>query len=184
VSIPHQFNQIAADCSGIPIADAPLWLERPSHSHLTAMIGLVQLEDSPATGLPRFEDAESAGAWLDRVRAEQDRGTALTFYLIHPHHGMIGTVRLTGLQLPGFAPLSYWIAAPFRRRGYATAAVAAFLRRDALGFPLRRICAFVQDHNAASRKVLERSGFALRGNAFDDGAGPVWRYDFERVART
>ena len=63
------------------------------------------------------------------------------------------------------ADLGYWVDAAQRRRGIASAAVAAVLRTafDELG--LHRVAAATLLHNAGSRAVQARNGFAEIGVA-------------------
>lgn len=66
--------------------------------------------------------------------------------------------------------LGYWITRPHWGRGIATRAVAAFLGEHELRRPLS---AGVARHNEASRRVLERNGFAETGVeqvTLDDGS--------------
>jgi GNAT superfamily N-acetyltransferase len=58
------------------------------------------------------------------------------------------------------ATIGYQIDPPFRRRGFAAEAVAA-VTRAALEFGLVRLSARCRSDNAASRGVLEKSGFEL-----------------------
>ncbi len=68
------------------------------------------------------------------------------------------------------------IAAPRRRRGYATAAVGAIVNAaPALGVTTVRAETSVT--NAASERVLERNGFERVGRNFNpaDGELTLWR---------
>lgn len=56
--------------------------------------------------------------------------------------------------------LGYWITRPHWGKGIATRAVEAFLAEHE---PRRPLSAGVARHNAASRRVLERNGFAECG---------------------
>jgi RimJ/RimL family protein N-acetyltransferase len=70
--------------------------------------------------------------------------------------------------------LGYWIARSHWGRGVATAAVAAFLEEE----PHRPLIAGVVVHNPASRRVLEKCGFALTETETDpkgDGFAE-WRF--------
>ena len=58
--------------------------------------------------------------------------------------------------------IGYWIGKEFWRRGIASAAVAEFL----LLIKVRPLFAEVANHNAASKRVLEKNGFVLH----DEGA--------------
>lgn len=53
--------------------------------------------------------------------------------------------------------IGYWIGKEFWRRGIASAAVAEFLTQ----VKMRPLYAEVANHNIASKRVLEKNGFAL-----------------------
>ena len=78
----------------------------------------------------------------------------------------------------GQREVGYWLGREFWGGGIASAALAAFLRDIAL----RPLHAYVAKHNIASRRVLEKCGFAVVGedNAFttvngEDVAGFILR---------
>jgi RimJ/RimL family protein N-acetyltransferase len=96
-----------------------------------------------------------------------------------PHHMVraivhagapVGQVRLefTGAQDPSAeAELSYWIGRAHWRRGLARAAIAQLLAQT----PPRPLRARVLPENTASRRLLERAGFAAAGT---DSRDPRW----------
>jgi RimJ/RimL family protein N-acetyltransferase len=68
--------------------------------------------------------------------------------------------------------VGYWIGREFWGRGIATRALQVFLKE----FPARPLVAHVARHNIASRRVLEKCGFAVTGAAAalqEPGADPV-----------
>lgn len=67
--------------------------------------------------------------------------------------------------------IGYWIGREFWRRGIASAAVAEFL----LLVKLRPLFAEVANHNLASKRVLEKNGFALH-----DEGGKISLYKLEK----
>ena len=67
---------------------------------------------------------------------------------------------------PGVRLVGYWIGRDYWRKGYATAALRAFLDVDRH----RPLQAHVAEHNVASRRVLEKCGFVFdRSEVADDG---------------
>jgi RimJ/RimL family protein N-acetyltransferase len=82
------------------------------------------------------------------------------FLVTLPGSGVIGS---TGLgDQTGVAELGYWIARPYRGRGYAAEAAAAVLRiAQTIGH--RRLSAGHFIDNPASGKVLRKLGFAPTG---------------------
>ena len=63
------------------------------------------------------------------------------------------------------ASLGYWIGAPFARQGYMREAIGGIVRHAFGPMDLSRIEAACLPENAASRGVLERSGFKYEGVA-------------------
>ena len=63
----------------------------------------------------------------------------------------------------GQREVGYWLGREFWGQGIASAALAAFLRHTAL----RPLHAYVARHNIASRRVLEKCGFAVVGEDKD-----------------
>lgn len=62
--------------------------------------------------------------------------------------------------------VGYWLGREYWGKGYATAALRAFLQID----QHRPLHAHVAEHNVASRRVLEKCGFVLaRSELADDG---------------
>jgi ribosomal-protein-alanine N-acetyltransferase len=61
--------------------------------------------------------------------------------------------------------LGYWIGAPFARRGFMTAALAALIPYAHGALRLKRIEAACLPHNAASMRLLQKLGFAREGYA-------------------
>ena len=72
---------------------------------------------------------------------------------------------------PGHREVGYWIGRPYWGRGIASAALAAFLRLETA----RPLFGHVASHNVASKRVLERCGFAVAAEttATEDNGEPV-----------
>ncbi len=90
------------------------------------------------------------GTWLIRLREDAGPGRVI---------GDCGIV--AGPDAAGDAAIGYGLAPSARRRGYGTEAVTA-LTEWVLDQPgVRRVTAEVRVDNVASRRLLERVGFAL-----------------------
>lgn len=59
----------------------------------------------------------------------------------------------------GSAELGYWIGEPYQKRGYATEASRALIKRAFDDLAIERIYATYKCENAASKRVLEKLGF-------------------------
>jgi RimJ/RimL family protein N-acetyltransferase len=120
---------------------------------------------------------------LARMRAEPGREwwARLWLVVVESPARIVGSVSFKSFDPgSGGAEIGYGIASGEQRRGFAAAAVrelvaAAFARPET-----RRVFAFVQPSNVASRRVLERNGFAVVGESIDPEDGPVLRYEKEK----
>lgn len=74
------------------------------------------------------------------------------------------------------AELSYWIFAPYRRRGHGTRAVQLLCTWAFENLELGRIHASVEPDNLASRSLLEAAGFARTGEHVDPEGVRFLRY--------
>ena len=117
------------------------------------------------------EDHLSRRAFTNRVywaaRAART-GTALTLFLIRRHDGMLlGAITLDHIRRgPAQAgTLGYWIGQPFARQGYMREALQAVVHYAFTALDLSRLEAACLPENAASRGVLEKSGFKYEGVA-------------------
>ncbi len=96
--------------------------------------------------------------------ADQEAGRAAYHVLVADDGSVLGRFNLifTG---DGGAKLGYRVAQQAAGRGVATATVRELCQRAAASYGLRTLRAATADTNAASRKVLARSGFVPVGPA-------------------
>ena len=89
------------------------------------------------------------------------------FIFAAPNGPLVGGATLTNVRrgVAQSASLGYWIGAPYARRGYMSAALAALLPFAHATLRLRRVEAACLPHNAASRRLLEKLGFEQEGYA-------------------
>jgi ribosomal-protein-alanine N-acetyltransferase len=80
---------------------------------------------------------------------------------------LVGALTLSNVRrgVAQTATLGYWIGEPVAGRGFATAAVGAMVAWAFDDLNLHRVEAACVPDNAASRRVLEKSGFQLEGKA-------------------
>jgi ribosomal-protein-alanine N-acetyltransferase len=80
---------------------------------------------------------------------------------------IVGRVNLSDIVRGAFcsAHLGYWVDARLAGRGLMTAAIAAALAHACDDLGLHRVQAATLLHNAASQRVLERTGFERFGMA-------------------
>lgn len=93
--------------------------------------------------------------------AYADRG-AWAWLVLDDDGRVAGECGVKGLPGPdGTVEIGYGLAGPSRGRGLGTRLVAALVAELAARAEVRRIDAHVVADNVASRRVLERAGFAL-----------------------
>ncbi len=101
------------------------------------------------------------------ARAEQ-QGTAVPLFLERRADGaLLGGVTLDNIRRgpAQAATVGYWMGAPFARQGYMHEAILALVHYAFHDLDLSRIEAACLPENAASRGVLEKSGFKYEGVA-------------------
>jgi RimJ/RimL family protein N-acetyltransferase len=126
------------------------------------------MRDPEAVALAAFtpddpDDRASFEARLRRHRTSPD----IALHAVDADGAFAGTV--AAFTLDGEREVSYWIPRALWGHGIATAALALLLEVEST----RPLHARVALHNAASRRVLERAGFAEVGRetSFAAGAG-------------
>lgn len=116
-------------------------------------------------------DELSRSAFRRRLRQYQreqrdDQGYA--FFIMHQADGtLLGSITLSNVRrgVAQSASVGYWIGLPHVRRGHMTDAVGAATRFAFAVLGLHRLEAACLPHNAASTRVLEKSGFLREGRA-------------------
>ena len=98
------------------------------------------------------------------------------------HIGFHGPPGANGPSKPGALEVGYTVFEPFRRRGYATEAVAAILTWARAEHGVRHFVASVGPANEPSLAIVRRLGFRQTGTQWDDEDGEelVFELDEER----
>ena len=99
---------------------------------------------------------------------EMDAGNAWPFFIFSAEsQALVGAITLSNVRrgVAESGTLGYWIGQPFAGRGHATAAVRAVVAHAFDYLRLHRVEAACVPANAASRRVLEKSGFQHEGQA-------------------
>jgi ribosomal-protein-alanine N-acetyltransferase len=101
--------------------------------------------------------------------AEDQRGDAAYAFLIFRNEdgAMVGGLTLANIRrgVAQAGSIGYWIGAPYARKGYMTAAVRALIPYSFTALRLHRLEAACIPNNAASIRLLERTGFKREGYA-------------------
>lgn len=94
-------------------------------------------------------------------------GTALPLFLLRRDGVLLGAITLDNIRRgpAQTGTIGYWIGKPFVRQGYMREAIGVLVHHAFTTLDLSRIEAACLPENAASRGVLERSGFKYEGVA-------------------
>lgn len=99
---------------------------------------------------------------------ETDAGNAWPFFIFaDSDQALVGAITLSNVRrgVAEAGTLGYWIGQSHAGRGHATAAVRALVAHAFDELKLHRVEAACVPANLASRRVLEKSGFVLEGQA-------------------
>lgn len=99
---------------------------------------------------------------------EMEAGNAWPFFIFRePDRSLVGAITLSNIRrgVAETGTLGYWIARRHAGRGHATAAVRAMTRYAFEELGLHRVEAACVPANLPSRRVLEKAGFELEGQA-------------------
>ena len=123
---------------------------------------------------PRWSESDLSprvfAARLRRSREEVRAGTDYSFFLFLREGGeerLVGGITLSNIRRRAaqFVNLGYWMGQDFAGQGYMTEAVGLVIPFCFETLGLHRIHAAFLPDNAASRRVLEKNGFAEEGYA-------------------
>ncbi|WP_298972253.1 GNAT family protein [uncultured Roseobacter sp.] len=148
-------------------------LRPPIHSDFRAWTALrVQSKDYLTSWEPSWaKDHLTRKAFTNRVYWAQrsvSGGTAMPLFLIRRQDdALLGAITLDNIRRgPAQAgTLGYWTGEPFARQGYMREAITALVHHAFTQLDLSRIEAACLPENAASRGLLETSGFKYEGVA-------------------
>ena len=112
-------------------------------------------------------DAHLREAYGEMLRGSlahpEDWGWYSLWMIVRKDGRHIGNLSFKGVPENGVAELGYWIAEEFRGYGYATEAVETILAWAFDQPGVTSVAAETETDNAASRRVLEKCGFAPAG---------------------
>ncbi|MBK4216605.1 GNAT family N-acetyltransferase [Paracoccus caeni] len=94
-------------------------------------------------------------------------GTALPLFLVRRDGVLVGAITLDNIRRgpAQSGTIGYWVGQPFARQGYMREAIGVLVHHAFTTMDLSRIEAACLPENAASRGVLEQSGFKYEGVA-------------------
>ncbi|MFC3168426.1 GNAT family N-acetyltransferase [Paracoccus fontiphilus] len=94
-------------------------------------------------------------------------GTALPLFLVRRDGVLLGAITLDNIRRgpAQSGTIGYWIGQPYARQGYMREAIGLLVHHAFATLDLSRVEAACLPENAASRGVLEQSGFKYEGVA-------------------
>lgn len=157
----------------IRIETERLTLRTPIHSDFRAWTALrVQSEAYLTKWEPSWaEDHLTRKAFTNRVywaSRSISGGTAMPLFLIRREdQSLIGAITLDNIRRgpAQSATLGYWTGEPFARQGYMREAIEAVVHQAFTRLDISRVEAACLPENAASRGLLEKTGFKYEGVA-------------------
>lgn len=127
------------------------------------------------TTVPAKYTETEGRAWIERQWSRQTSGQGLSLAIADSSTEEARGLLFLGLRpIDGHCELGYWLVPDARGRGLGTAAVRLASRWVLTDTGVYRLVALVEPHNAPSRAVLLKCGFAEEGLLrrylkFDDG---------------
>lgn len=157
---------------GVRLETERIILRLPAHSDYHGWTALrIESRDFLTPWEPSWSpDHLSRKSFTNRVywagRASRG-GTALPLFLLRRDGILLGAITLDNIRRgpAQTGTIGYWIGQPFARQGYMHEAIGALVHHAFTQLDLSRIEAACLPENAASRGVLERSGFKYEGVA-------------------
>jgi RimJ/RimL family protein N-acetyltransferase len=90
---------------------------------------------------------------------------------------VIGTCAFkAGPDASGMVEIAYYTFPPFERRGYGSAMARALVSLAEASGEAQKIIAHTLPERNFSSRILERTGFTLKGDVIDPEDGRVWRW--------
>jgi RimJ/RimL family protein N-acetyltransferase len=156
---------------------ARLWLRWPRQADVQAIVagaGDKAVAEMTAVHPHPYPPAQ-ADAFVLRARTENANGAALTM-AITPKRRPDELIGIVGIKGPTEATrepfMGFWLAGSHWGRGLATEAARAMIDAAFAYTPMDALTASARVVNPASRRVLEKCGFASQGSGL--ASFPVW----------
>ena len=157
-----------------------LWLRWPRQADAQAIVRLAgeKAVAEMTARLPHPYPPEAADRFILEARRANTEGQGLTAAITRKGNGPIGMVGIAPSPEDGLPHLGYWLGAAHWGQGYATEAARAMIDAFFAYTDGRELNASARVVNPASRRVLEKCGFAFQGAglmAFPARGGEIGR---------
>jgi RimJ/RimL family protein N-acetyltransferase len=161
-------------------------LEPISLAHASAVQALASDPLIAATSnVPHPYPADGAATWIRYTLTQRELGYELNFAVLADALlvGVCGVLNISGR--PRRAELGYWIGVPYWNRGYASAAARDLVRLVFERHDIEELHSSCLVKNAASSRVLEKTGFRHVGYGTHPSAKwkPVDRFAMFELTR-
>lgn len=126
--------------------------------------------------LPDLKDAYQQ--MLDGALAHPDQREWYTIWNIERNDedkAVVGHLSFRGLEADGILEIGYGTNVEYEGQGFMTEAVSAVVRWAATQDGVQLIEAETEENNAASKRVIQKSGFIPNGKMGDEGPRYVWK---------
>jgi len=170
-----------------------LWLRWPRLADVQAIVRLAgEKAVAEMTALiPHPYSNEDAERFVFHARRDNADGAGLTLAITPKGrpNALIGAVGITRSEESGAPHLGYWLGAPSWGEGHATEAARALIDAFFAYTPEPELVSAARVINPASRRVLEKCGFAFQGSGLmpfraRGGLMPVDHFRLDRRAWT
>jgi ribosomal-protein-alanine N-acetyltransferase len=149
-----------------PLADGGIVLRLLEPSDATAILAAVQDPEIPRfTAIPPTHTLPSVASWIASRPDAMAAGEGIDFAIADGVDGqLVGSIGVgRSADDPRCAEVGYWVAAPARGRGVATAALRLVTAWALSELELARIQLTTHEENAPSQHVAEAAGFRREG---------------------
>lgn len=153
--------------TAIPRLARPTVVLRPFEGRDAGMVASVAADPliPLITTVPAHGSEDDVAAYLQRQHDRLREGVGYSFAVATPDTDeAVGQIGLWTREIDrGRASIGYWIAPRFRRRGYATSALAAVTEWAQTLSEIQRLQRFVEPWNEGSWRAAEACGYQREG---------------------
>jgi ribosomal-protein-serine acetyltransferase len=117
-------------------------------------------------------DFDGTVDYLERSKAEWDRGENFNYGILTPDGDVVGSCGLMSRQGPGVLEIGYWVHSAHTGKGYATSATQALTEAGLLQPGIDRVEIHHDIDNPASGRIAAKAGFRGAGSIEVDKKAP------------
>jgi RimJ/RimL family protein N-acetyltransferase len=166
-----------------------LWLRWPRLADVQAIVRLAgeKAVAEMTARIPHPYTPDDAERFVFHARQSNTEGSGLQLAITPKGrpNALVGMVGIGPSPDDGSPHLGYWLGAPYWSQGYATEAARALIDAFFAYTPARELTSAARVINPASRRVLEKCGFAYQGSGLMEfkARGGLFPVDHLRIDR-